>query len=87
MITLIISLCVLGILLGVSTWTTCRDNERLQGRIAVLERTVNGLSGRVNTVARESKIAHERLVDDLLRRASVEVDQEIEKARRRGRDF
>ena len=82
MITLIISLCVLGILLGVSTWTTCRDNERLQGRIAELERTVNGLSGRVNTVARESKIAHERLVDDLWRRA----DQEIEKARLRGRN-
>jgi cell division septum initiation protein DivIVA len=84
---LIISLCGLGILLGVSTWTTCRDNERLQRRIAELERRVNELSGRVNTVARESKISHERLVNDLWRRASAEVDREIEKARKRGRGF
>jgi len=86
-ITLIISLCALGILLGVSNWTISRDSERRLGRIAELERRVNELSGRVNTVERESKISHERLVDDLWRRASAEVDQEIERARARGRGF
>jgi hypothetical protein len=83
MVTAIISLCLLGILLGGGIWMTFRGNERVHGRIEDLDRRVTGLNGRINTVARESKISHELLVDDLWRRA----DQEIEKARARGRDF
>jgi hypothetical protein len=77
----------LGILLGGGIWMTFRDNARVHGRIEALERRVNELSGRMNAVARESKISHGRLVDDLWRRGSEEIDQEIERARARGRGF
>jgi hypothetical protein len=87
MVIVITVLCLLGILLGGGILMTFRDNERVHGRIESLEHKVNGLSGRVNTVARESKISHERLVDGLWRRASGEVDQEIKEARARGRDY
>jgi hypothetical protein len=82
----IICLCLLGILLGGGILMTL-DNHRARGRMAVLEREVNAMNGRINAVARESKILYERLVEDLWRRGSAEIDQEIERARARGRGF
>lgn len=81
----ILALLVIALVIGIlkvfadSRWGHCR--------IDILERKVTGLSGRINTVADEGKISREQLVDDLWQRASVEVDQEIEKARERGRGF
>ena len=46
---------------------------------------MNQLSGRVNALTAEVKTSHARLLDRLWRRASAEVDQEIERARARGR--
>jgi hypothetical protein len=63
------------------------DSHRVHGRIDDLERKVTGLSSRINTVAEESKLSHAQLVDDLWRRGSQEIDQEIERARERGRGF
>jgi archaellum component FlaC len=83
----IVSLCLIVTLLGLGCWSILHDSHRVHERINGLERKVNELSSRVNTVARDSKIAHERLVEDLLRRGSEEIDQEIEKARERGRGF
>jgi hypothetical protein len=55
------------------------------------------LSGRVNSVTDEIKNAHAQLIDgiferaseqiDLWQRDSEQIDQEIEKARARGRGF
>jgi hypothetical protein len=61
--------------------------DRMHQQIKDLEYQVNGLSSRINEVANEAKISHAQLVDDLWRRGSEEIDQEIERARARGRGF
>jgi hypothetical protein len=86
-ITAIAILCLILTLLGVGFWSILHDSHRLHERIDDLERRLTGLNGRVNTVADEMKTSHSRLVEDLLQRASAEVDQEIEKGRVRGRGF
>jgi hypothetical protein len=86
-ITVIAIACLIVVLLGVGSWSILHDSHRVHERIDDLERRLTGLNGRVNTVADETELSHAQLVDDLWRRASAEVDQEIEKARRRGRDF
>jgi hypothetical protein len=83
----IVTLFLFVILLGAGLVMTFDDSSRTHGRLEDQGRQLNGLSGRVNTMARESKISHAQLVEGLWQRASTEVDQEIEKARARGRDF
>ena len=78
MITVIVILALLVIALGVGLWLNWGDSDFAHRRIGGVERKVDALSGRVNTLARESKNSHERLVDGLWQRASAEVDQEIE---------
>jgi hypothetical protein len=80
-------LALLEIALGVGLWATFNDACLAHERITKLELKVTELRRGINTVADESKISHERLIDDLVQRASEEVDQEIEKARERGRGF
>ena len=49
------------------------------------ERKIVTLQGQVARVSQDAKISHERLVDDLWRRADEQADELIEKARERGR--
>jgi hypothetical protein len=83
----VVILFLLVIVLGTGLVMTFRDSSRTHGRIEDLRRQQNGLSGRVNAMAGEIRTSHAQLVDGLWQRASVEVDQEIEKARARGRDY
>jgi hypothetical protein len=91
-------LALLEIALGVGLWTTFNDACLAHEKITAIELRLTKLHDRINTVADESKIiSHERLVDDLWQRASEQIDllqrdseqidQEIEKARARGRGF
>jgi hypothetical protein len=78
-------LFLLEIALGVGLYMTLAETDAAQRRIQGIQRQVDALSGRVDAVAGESKISHQRLVEDLWRRASDEVDREIEKGRARAR--
>jgi hypothetical protein len=78
-------LFLLEIALGVGLYMTLAETDAAHRRIEGVQRKIDAMSGRVDTLARESKISHERLVDDLWRRASDEVDREIERGRARAR--
>ena len=80
-------ICFLMIIIIGVMLTILADNRAAHGQVEDLQTQINRLSGRVNTVARESKNSHARLVDNLWRRASEQVDQEIKEARARGRDY
>jgi hypothetical protein len=96
-LTAIACLGLLVTLLGVGCWGILHDSHRVHGRIDDLERKVTGLNGRVNTLTDEIKNTHARLIDgifqqaseqiDQLQRDSEQIDQEIERARARGRGF
>jgi hypothetical protein len=85
MVAAIVILYLLVGLIGAATWLMARDCGCDCARVKGLQGQVNQLSGRVNALTAEVKTSHARLLDRLWRRASAEVDQEIERARARGR--
>jgi hypothetical protein len=76
----IVILFLLVILLGCGFVALFNDSLDAEKKIGALEHEAAQLS-------HDMKVSHERLVDDLWRRASVEADREIVKARARGRDY
>jgi hypothetical protein len=81
----IVILFLLVGLIGVATWLTVDECDDDRKRINGLQRQVAQLSAQVDAQSAEVESAHAQLVDGLWRRASAEVDREIEQARARGR--
>ena len=79
-------LYLLVVLLGVGVVLTFEDSCHAHGRVEVLERWARKLNPWLVNLEKDVKASPEQLVDGLWQRASAEVDQEIERARARGRN-
>jgi hypothetical protein len=90
-------LSLLLIFLGIWTCAILGHADSAHRRIDDQEVRLSKLSGRVNTLEDEIKNAHAQLIDGIWQRASEQldlwqqdseqIDQEIERARARGRGF
>jgi hypothetical protein len=84
------AIVILGCLMavfGVLAFALFLDVNNTDRRISDLENQVRQQAARINVVAGDVRTSHAQLVDGLWKRASAEVDQEIERARARGRGF
>jgi hypothetical protein len=87
MVAAIVILYLLAILVGCLAFAVFLDCCDLDKRLGQLKQDIIKLSEHISELHSAVKGAHAHLVDDLWQRASQEVDQEIEKARTRGRDY